>query len=240
MRPTSALAVSLGGQALEPEDAVNVTFGVTGRPTRAFSVTVDAYRIDVDSRIIKSRSLPVVGNPEFSEVAFYTNALDTRTDGLDVVGVYNALWGDGNSTDISLAYNYNETTVLTQRQVGGVDPVSDDLIFNIENNLAKHRATLSVTEGFGEQFSATLRGNYYSGTIDERGEQEVVGAEVLIDAELSYQIDENFSVVGGANNLFNNFPDEIATRLSQGMPYPRRSPISYHGGMTYLRVVYSF
>ena len=240
MRPTSALAVSLGGQALEPEDAVNVTFGVTARPTRAFSVTVDAYRIDVDSRIIKSRSLPVVGNPEFSEVAFYTNALDTRTDGLDVVGVYNALWGDGNSTDISLAYNYNETTVLTQRQVGGVDPVSDDLIFNIENNLAKHRATLSVTEGFGEQFSATLRGNYYSGTIDERGEQEVVGAEVLIDAELSYQIDENFSVVGGANNLFNNFPDEIATRLSQGMPYPRRSPISYHGGMTYLRVVYSF
>ena len=240
VRPTSALAVSLGGQALEPEDAVNVTFGVTARPTRAFSVTVDAYRIDVDSRIIKSRSLPVVGNPEFSEVAFYTNALDTRTDGLDVVGVYNALWGDGNSTDISLAYNYNETTVLTQRQVGGVDPVSDDLIFNIENNLAKHRATLSVTEGFGEQFSATLRGNYYSGTIDERGEQEVVGAEVLIDAELSYQIDENFSVVGGANNLFNNFPDEIATRLSQGMPYPRRSPISYHGGMTYLRVVYSF
>ena len=240
VRPTSALAVSLGGQALEPEDAVNVTFGVTARPTRAFSVTVDAYRIDVDSRIIKSRSLPVVGNPEFSEVAFYTNALDTRTDGLDVVGVYNALWGDGNSTDISLAYNYNETTVLTQRQVGGVDPVSDDLIFNIENNLAKHRATLSVTEGFGEQFSATLRGNYYSGTIDERGEKEVVGAEVLIDAELSYQIDENFSVVGGANNLFNNFPDEIATRLSQGMPYPRRSPISYHGGMTYLRVVYSF
>ena len=230
----------MGGQALEPEDAVNVTFGVTARPTRAFSVTVDPYRIDVDSRIIKSRSLPVAGNPEFSEVAFYTNALDTRTDGLDVVGVYNALWGDGNSTDVSLAYNYNETTVLTQRQVRGVDPVSDDLIFNIENNLAKHRATLSVTEGFGEQFSATLRGNYYSGTIDERGEQEVVGAEVLIDAELSYQIDENFSVVGGANNLFNNFPDEIATRLSQGMPYPRRSPISYHGGMTYLRVVYSF
>ncbi len=185
------------------------------------------------------RTTNVVESP-FAESPSQPNSGRMPPDGLDVVGVYNALWGDGNSTDISLAYNYNETTVLTQRQVGGVDPVSDDLIFNIENNLAKHRATLSVTEGFGEQFSATLRGNYYSGTIDERGEQEVVGAEVLIDAELSYQIDENFSVVGRANNLFNNFPDEIATRLSQGMPYPRRSPISYHGGMTYLRVVYSF
>ena len=63
---------------------------------------------------------------------------------------------------------------------------------------------------------------------------------MLIDAELSYQIYENFSVVGGANNLFNNFPDEIATRLSQGMPLPTRSPDQLSRWKTYLRVVYSF
>ena len=33
----------------------------------------------------------------------------------------------------------------------------------------------SSSQIFGlKQFSATLQGNYYSGTIDERGEQEVV------------------------------------------------------------------
>jgi iron complex outermembrane receptor protein len=241
VRPTDPLALALGGKELEPEDAINITFGVTARPTRAFSLTVDAYRIDVDSRIIKSRSLAVTGNPNFSEVAFYTNGLDTRTDGLDIVGVYNLPWNNGNNfTDVSLAYNYHKTQVLRQRQINGVNPVSDALIFNIRKNLPKHRATLSLTEGLGEQLTTTVRGNYYSGTVDERGDREVVGAEVLIDVEVYYQINENFSVVGGANNLLNNFPDEIATRLSQGMPYPRRTPISYHGGMTYLRLVYNF
>jgi iron complex outermembrane receptor protein len=159
---------------------------------------------------------------------------------LDVVAVYNVPWGDTNFTNLSVAYNYNQTTILEQRQVNGVDPVSESLIFNIRKNLPKHRATASLTEGLGEKWTATLRGNYYSSTVDERGEREVVGAEILVDAELGYAVNENFSLIGGANNILNNYPDEIATRLSQGMPYPRRTPIGYHGGMMYLRAVYNF
>jgi iron complex outermembrane receptor protein len=230
----------MGGAALEPEDAVNVSLGFTATPLRGFNLTVDAYRIDVDSRIIKSRSLPVTGNPEFAELAFYTNALDTRTLGFDVVGDYSALWGEGNTTRVSLAYNYNHTEVVRQRPVGGIDPVSEGTIFNIENNLPKHRATLSVTEEFGDKIDWTVRGNYYGSTIDERGTREAVGDEVLVDMELSYRLNEKLTLVGGANNLLDNYPDKIDTRLSQGMPYPRRSPISYHGGMTYLRAVYHF
>jgi iron complex outermembrane recepter protein len=240
VRPTSPLALALGGAPLKPEDAVNLSLGFTASPARGFNITVDAYQIDVDNRIIKSRSLPVTGNPEFAELAFYTNSLDTRTKGVDIVGEYSSPWGDGNTTQVSVAYNYNDTNVLRQRKVGGINPVSDGTIFNIENNLAKHRATLTLTEGFGEKVSWTVRGNYYGSTIDERGTQEVVGSEVLVDMELSYEVNENFSLVAGANNLFNNFPDRIDTRLSQGMPFPRRSPISYHGGMSYFRIVYHF
>ena len=240
VRPDDPLAVALGGKALEPEDAVNFSFGFTASPNRNLNMTVDAYRVDVDSRIIKSRALPVVGNPEFKELAFYTNALDTRTQGVDVVAVYNMDRDNGTSTNISLAYNYNETEVVTQRQIGGKDPVSEDLIHNIENNLPKHRASATLLQGLGRNFSAMVRGNYYGATIDERGTREEVSAEVLVDIELSYQVTDNLSLIGGSNNLFNNFPDEIDTRLSQGMPYPRRSPISYHGGLGYLRVVYTF
>jgi len=42
----------------------------------------------------------------------------------------------------------------------------------------------------------------------------------------------------GANNLLNTYPTEIATRLSQGMPYPRRTPIGYHGGMGYFKAIF--
>ena len=35
--------------------------------------------------------------------------------------------------DFSLAYNSNETEVVSQKQVNGVDPVSESTVFNIEN-----------------------------------------------------------------------------------------------------------
>ena len=197
-------------------------------------VTVDLYRIEVDNRIIKSRSLAVSGDPNFTELAFYTNALNTETQGLDVVAV---LTGNDNM-DFSLAYNYNDTEVVSQTQVNDVDPVSESTVFNIENNLPNHRATATLTRRFGK-LEAMGRANFYGSTIDERGQREEVGSETLVDLELNYRVDHNVTVIAGASNLFNNFPDEIDTRLSQGMPYPRRTPIGYHGGMAHLRLVYT-
>lgn len=136
-------------------------------------------------------------------------------------------------------YNYNKSEVLSQTQVGGLDPVPASTIFNIENNLPKHRANVGLTHSMN-RFSATIRGNYYGSTIDERGGQEEVGSEILLDLELTYEMSGNLTFIAGANNILNNYPDEIATRLSQGMPFPRRTPIGYHGGMGYARIVYAF
>lgn len=234
VRPTHPLAVSLGGQALIPEDALNISLGFAARSERV-NLTADVYRVEVDNRIIKSRSLSVSGDPNFSELAFYTNALSTETQGFDLVAVLN---GSVN-TDFSLAYNYNETKVTGQNLVNGVAPVSDGTIFNIENNLPKYRASATLTHRFGK-ISAMVRANVYGGTIDERGDREEVGSAALVDLEITYQASDQLRVVGGANNLLNTYPDEIATRLSQGMPYPRRTPIGYHGGMMLLRAVYTF
>lgn len=134
--------------------------------------------------------------------------------------------------------------MLSQDLVNGVNPVTDGNVFNIENNLPKHRATATLNQKFGK-LSTTLRANFYGETKDERGgnvgdDHEEVGAETLVDVELSYPISPTLTLVGGANNIFDNFPDEISTRLSQGMPYPRRTPIGYHGGMVYMRAVYKF
>ncbi|MBT6425523.1 MAG: TonB-dependent receptor [Bacteroidetes Order II. Incertae sedis bacterium] len=232
--PTHPLAVGLGGKALVPEDATNISFGLAARASQYLSLTVDAYQIDVDSRIIKSRSLAVSGDPSFSELAFYTNSLSTSTRGIDVV----AVWNGSLNTDVSLALNYNETEVTGQEEVGGQLPVSASVIHNIENNLPKTRLSASVVHDFGK-LSASVRANYYSGTIDERGTREEVDPAALIDLELSYKVNANLTLVGGANNILNTYPTKIDTRLSQGMPYPRRTPIGYHGGMTYLRAVWN-
>ena len=139
---------------------------------------------------------------------------------------------------MSLAYNYNKSEVVSQEQVNGEDPVSEGTVFNIENNLPKSRASAMMNHNFGK-ISGMIRANYYGSTIDERGTREEVGSEVLVDLEFSVQASDNMRLILGANNVLNNYPDEIATRISQGMPYPRRTPIGYHGGMVYFRAVYN-
>jgi len=240
VRPTDALAKALGGAALVPEEAKNTSFGFTSNPMRNLNLTFDMYTIDITNKIIKSRSLPVENNPEFKKLAFYTNALDTKTTGFDLVAVYRL----GNTTNISLAMNHNVIEVVKQRQINGLDPISSGLIDNIEKNLPENRFTATVTHNFGDALTAMVRLNNYSETLDERGtlgdDKSTVDAITFIDAELRYSVSNNLNVVLGANNVTNAYPNEIATRASQGMPYPRRSPLGYHGGMTYMRLMYNF
>ena len=235
VRPTDALALAMGGAALVPEEATNTSFGFTSSPISNLNLTFDMYTINIVNKIIKSRSLAVENNPEFKKLAFYTNALDTETSGYDLVLTYRM----GN-TNLGLAMNHNETEVVEQRQINGEDPISAGLIDNIENNLPKDRITATVTQDFGDALSLMVRLNNYSETIDERSAQDVINAITFIDVELSYAVSNNLNVVFGANNVTNAYPNEIDTRASQGMPYPRRSPLGYHGGMTYLRLMYDF
>ena len=237
VRPTDALAIALGGAPLVPEEATNTSFGFTSSPIDNLSLTFDLYTIDIVNKIIKSRSLAVENNPEFKKLAFYTNALDTKTSGYDLVLTYRM----GN-TNLGLAMNHNETEMVKHRKIGPdqLDPISTGLIDNIENNLPKDRITATVTQDFGDALSLMVRLNNYSETIDERSAQDVIDPITFIDVELSYAVSNNLNVVFGANNVTNAYPNEIDTRASQGMPYPRRSPLGYHGGMTYIRLMYDF
>jgi iron complex outermembrane receptor protein len=236
LKPTHPLALSMGGAALVPEDAVNLSAGFTTSMVSGLNLSIDYYQIDVTNKIIKSRSLtvPEGSSSLFTDIAIYTNSLDTKTSGIDIVADYTL-----GATNIGLAMNNNTTEVVTQRQVNGIDPVSEDGVDNIENNLPATRIAATVTHSLGA-LSLMARMNHYSETIDERSGREVVDPTQLIDIELSYRVSDNLSVVIGANNALNTFPNQIATRRSQGMPYPRRTPIGYHGGMMFTRLTYNF
>jgi iron complex outermembrane receptor protein len=238
LKPDDPLSVLMGGKALVPEEATNTSFGFTTSFLPNLNLTVDMYNIDVTNKIIKSRSLtvPEGSSASFTDIAIYTNSVDTKTSGIDIVAVY-----DMGKTDIALAMNTNSTeVVLPQRQVNGVNPVTDGGVFNIENNLPKIRLTATVSHDINQNLSALVRVNYYGETSDEQSGREDVAATQLIDLELNYRLSGNMSVVFGVNNALNTFPTHTTGRVSQGMPYPRRTPIGYHGGMTYLRLMYNF
>lgn len=238
LAPTHPLAVANGGKDLDPETSFSTSVGLTFQPESNFTITFDAFKIDVEDRIMKTQNIAVV-DPLFTSLSFYTNALETETKGFDIVGLYEMDWDSGATTNFSVAYNHMETEVTGQTQVNGVDPVSAGAIENIEGNLPENRISWTVVHSTG-RISAMLRGNHYGKTIDEHSGNAPIGAEVIIDAELSFAVNENFDLVLGANNLFDQYPDMVPSRVSQGMPYPRRSPIGSHGGLWYLRGVYNF
>ena len=242
LRPTDPLSVAAGGKALVPETSNNLSIGVTSSIIDGLNLSIDYYDISIENKILKSRALPLPDgfSDQLEVLAFYTNALDTKTSGIDVVATYRM----GNTT-VALALNTNETKVEAQRQVNDQDPVGQGNVDNLELNLPKMKMATTVTHQINDAISAMLRINYYGESWDERGSyadgtKDKIDATMFLDCELSYKISDNLNVVFGANNALNQFPNQISTRGSQGMPYPRRSPLGYHGGMIFTRLAYNF
>ena len=236
LKPTDALSVALGALALDPEESENISVGLTSSYIENLNLSLDYYNVDITDKIIKTRSLPVFGDTEFSELSFYTNALDMKVSGIDFVATYTLKWG----TKLGIAINSNQIEVTSQNKVNGLDPVLPLTVFNIENNLPELRVSANVDHRFSNGISLMFRLNHYGETTDERSTQEKVDPAQLIDIELSYKVSDKLSVVFGANNILNAYPTEIETRVSQGMPYPRRSPLGYNGGILFTRLAYNF
>jgi len=252
---TSPDAVAAGGQALTEEKSINYSFGFTSDLNESTTLAVDFYRIEVDDRIYRTGDIQLdAGLSTERTISFYTNAIDTRSQGVDVVLTSAFDWSDSASTDFSFAANYNDFAVTGQRSfnVGGtsVTPVSTSTIEDIENNYPKFRFVASANTHFSDKWNFMVRANFYGKHWDERGTQagsppsKLIGATVFFDMELGYQVNEGLRVAAGASNVFDSYvdtvSDQFANRNSVGLPYPRRSAANYEGGSWYLKASYSF
>ncbi|AOR77243.1 TonB-dependent receptor plug domain-containing protein [Novosphingobium resinovorum] len=119
--PTSnAVAQYLGANPLKPERSKNHSVGFTLTPAPNFTLTVDAYRIKLYdqlytcSQIVVTSAIKqamvdagIVGADSIDRIQFYQNAIDSTTEGLDVVASYRADWLDIGSTNLTAAFNTN-------------------------------------------------------------------------------------------------------------------------------------
>lgn len=112
--PAARLA---GATDLKPEKSRNVSVGAVFE-AQGFTATLDAYRIKVRDRIAISSTfqdtrltnfLAANGQSGFAALSFLTNAVDTQTQGIDLVVNYRHRFGDGSRFSGTLAGNYNKT-----------------------------------------------------------------------------------------------------------------------------------
>ncbi|MFC0588827.1 TonB-dependent receptor plug domain-containing protein [Novosphingobium aquiterrae] len=251
---TSAIAQYYGAIPLKPEKSTNYGVGLVLEPTSNINLTIDLYSIQVRDRIFISQTYTVTPGditalPELASVGdggdvnYFTNALDTSTRGIDVVGTYRTDLADG-KLNLTLAYNYNENTV--KRSVAGT--ISPEQIDVIKNLAPHHRLNLTAGWTMGD-FGLNLAGHYYSSWRAETDYPgQTFGAKVTADAEVSYTFMDHFTLAVGANNLFDTYPDRIkatadnpiftlTNSTADGQVYPRMGgPFGFNGGFWYARL----
>ena len=251
---TSAVAQFYGAQQLKPEKATNYGLGFVYKPSAGFTFTVDAYSIKVKDRIFISQNFFVTASdiaalPELASVGvggavqYFTNAFDTTTKGVDVVGTYRTDLASG-KLNLTLAYNYNKNKV-TRFNPGVIGAAQ---IIDAESLAPHHRLNLAANYQVGA-FTLNTAGHYYSSWRTEGDYPgQLFGSKVTADIDLSYTFMEHYTLTIGSTNVFNTYPDKIAASasnhiytvtnsLSDGQIYPRSGgPFGINGGFYYARI----
>lgn len=240
------LARLKGARELKPEKSFNLSAG-TVLDISNLNVTVDYYRVAVRDRISRGAQIDLtpddrtrarkLGFTDVLKVAYYANAFDTTTNGVDIVATYPMQIAGGN-TLWTFAGNYNRTEVT---DINNPDAVDSKRVIQLEKTLPWFRFTLTGDHRQGP-WRFLGRVYWYDGftefTTDDEDERVDAGQQWLVDFETSYTMKNGLTISAGAQNLFDSYPDRSTG--ASGTKYPEYSPFGFNGGYYYLRALYAF
>jgi iron complex outermembrane receptor protein len=258
-RPDDPVAVALGAKPLDAEKSINASLGAVMR-LGAVSLTVDAYRIDIDDRIILSENLTqtnvrnYIASQGFIGVGggrFFINGVDTTTKGVDIVlsMPYNA--GDAGKLDFTLAANFTDTKVTktpTTTQLSSLSPAPvlfDRLnVLSLEKGQPKNKVSANVNWRLG-QWGATLRATRY-GEVLSPGTTAAfdfeMGAKTTVDLEGRLAVTPKLTLALGADNVFDQYPETQPPSINTtgNTPFSSYAPFGRAGRYIYGRATYAF
>jgi iron complex outermembrane recepter protein len=257
----------LGATELRPEQSRNLSAGVSLEPLAGLAVTADWYSIDIDDRIVLSGNFTQAGVRQLLEqnnirnVAggrFFTNAIDTRSRGFDIVANYGLLMREAGTLRMTAAYNQTRTEVTRISDAPAPLRALNLTLFDrvergrIEKGQPKNSigVTLNYTLGaLGVNLHNQRFGEVTAFASDPTGAlDQTFGAKWLTDLDLSYQVVQRLRLAVGANNLLDVYPDEWMD-FSAGVNgalttngiyrYPGGvSPFGFNGRTVYVKLSY--
>lgn len=257
---SSTPAQLLGAKPLTPEKSRNLSAGITMQPIPALSITADYYKIDIADRVVLSENLTGTavrdflaanGQPGIGGGRFFTNAIDTRTTGVDVVANYGLNFGRNGILRLTAGASTNDTKITAQKQVTPPALAAlNDVLFSriergrIERGQPRNNFVFSATHEVSK-FTLSARAQRF-GQVTSYGttsaNDQTFGAKWIADASVGLALRENVKLTFGADNLFNTYPDAtIAVNSNNGIfPYPASAPFGINGRFAYARLNYRF
>ncbi len=249
----------LGAKPLKPEESKSISLGLTMRPFPTFSISTDYYKIAIEDRIVFSGNFlgPAVetllaanGIPGVNGARYFTNAIDTKTEGLDVVLNYGLDLRNAGLLRFTGGYNRNRTVVTR------VDPtptqlaaLSSALFDRVQRNLIQRgqpRDNISLTlnhqvAGFVANAHASRFGEVtiFQPAVNGSGDQ-TFSKKWVTDLSVGYRFFDQLQLTVGGNNIFDVYPDTIlAANQTRGIYlYAGASPFGFNGRYYYVRAAY--
>jgi iron complex outermembrane receptor protein len=260
-RASNPIAKALGAEPLDKEKSRNFTIGAVTQPFSNLYFTVDLYDIRIDDRIVLSENLTGVpiqeflaanGFPNTDGGRYFTNAVDTSTMGLDVLGRYTGTLTSGAKLAVTLAYNWNKTEI---DQIAPPPQVLVENGFNFERVGRQERGR--ITDGsprdkliLGADYGVRalelhLNGTRYGKWVDVASKPiyaQSFSPEVVVDVAANYRLQKQMSVTLGADNVTDAYPDQLKSgnNFLGILPYSPMSPFGFSGAFYYMKLRYDF
>ncbi|MCL7713344.1 TonB-dependent receptor plug domain-containing protein [Stenotrophomonas mori] len=261
---SSTVAQALGSTPLQAETSTSYSLGLVLQPSERLYITVDAFQIDIDDRILLSSTLntnPAVnalltslGINNVTAFRYFNNSVDTRTRGVDVVGSYNIPLATS-ALDLTASYSYNKTEVrklapspAVLTGLGLTTPlVARDEIGRLEDAFPRDKAILGGTwssDRWTLGLNATRYGTFtvrnVSPTLDQRYDPQWV-----LDVSASFKPSAQWTLTLGADNVLDSYPDRVDPSFTGvnawgQMPYSNYAPGGFNGAYVYGRIGYTW
>lgn len=263
-RTTSAAAQALGAEPLQAETSLSYSLGLVLQPIDRLYLTIDAYNIDIDDRIALSSNLIAnqavtdllanLGITNITSARYFTNAVDTTTKGVDVIGSY-SIPLNNSTLNLTAGYNYNKTEITRIAPNPGqlaalgaeLERIGRDEQGRFEEGYPRSKAMLGATWNFTQwdvSLGATRYGNYTvrQASAANASRDQTFSAKWLLDASVSFRPADRWTVTLGADNLLNEYPDEnlYLNSTTGQFPYNSQSPFGFNGAYAYGRISYAW
>ena len=253
------IARALGSEDLDAETSINYAVGAVFQ-SGAFNLTVDAYRIDVEDRIVLSENLTAPNVRAFlvsqgfigaGGGRFFLNGVDTETTGVDVIANYGFPETALGSFSATLGANFNKTEVTAIPAIPvltGLTPppvlFARTNILTFEEGAPKDKFTGQLNWENGP-FAATLRAVRYGEVLVPSNTPSLdytLSPKTLIDLEARYTWNDLVTLSVGADNILDEYPDAAPFNLNStgNTPFSTYSPFGYSGRFVYTRATVNF
>lgn len=260
----------LGAKDLKEETSFNLSAGLAVTPRDNLTLTLDFYHIKINDRILlgatfdDDTTLAILAGGGFSGVGgvqYFTNGLDTKTQGVDLAASLRVPAGASGSLTFDAGVNYTKNTIthiddLPTVLQNSLEPGLMDTVgyIAITEERPDWRGTLTTQYENG-RFRALGRASYYGKFSSAQPGfcdlcRERYGSKTLIDLELGYSFNQ-VKLAIGARNLFDVYPDQPSSNRvvdsSTGdrskdynnnfgtFPWAAASPFGYNGRFLYSR-----